>query len=172
MFIIFSKKKYECKKYSQLPTKFSHQGDRDILDISKITQSSSYSQNDNNTYDISTVPMYLPNGLKVYIDKVIHNVQVKDIHLNESEIPNLKDLINYLLNTDITKLATKDLEKLKNNVSHYIQLITDFLSSNTNADQNWKNLLKCLGYIDQILKKSNQSNLQQTYKEVKKHYQN
>ena len=80
----------------------------------------------------------------------------------------MKDLINYLLNTDITKLAKKDLEKLKNNVSHYIQLITDFLSSNTNADQNWKNLLKCLGYIDQILKKSNLSNLQQTYKEVKK----
>ena len=80
VFIIFSKKKYDCKKYSQLPTKFSHQGDRDILDISKITQSSSYSQNDNNTYDISTVPMYLPNGLKVYIYKVIHNVQVKDIN--------------------------------------------------------------------------------------------
>jgi hypothetical protein len=156
-----------------LPKKFLYNNDPNTIDIATLSQSSNYKQEKDGSRDyvISDNPIYLANGLKIHLDEALVSVHnhaitsaINDMasdDVNHIEITTLDGLVTNLkqINTN-----TSNVQSSRESIDHYIELITNFLGSNPDADTNWKATLKLLGDVRQII---DIKDWQQLPKEVK-----
>lgn len=142
-----------------LPKQFLYNNDPSTIDIATLSQSSNYQQEEDGSRDyvISKNPIYLANGLKIHLDEAL-------VSVNNGAIPSaINDMAPDDDKTTITSLNglvtnlkqinnnTSNVESSRDSIDHYIELITNFLGSNPDADTNWKATLKLLGDVRQII---------------------
>lgn len=142
-----------------LPKQFLYNNDPTTIDIATLSQSSNYKQEDDGSRDyvISNNPIYLANGLKIHLDEALVSVNngaipsvINDLSSDDTKTT-ITSLDGLVTNLKQIKTNTSNVDSSRDSIDHYIELITNFLGSNPDADTNWKATLKLLGDVRQII---------------------
>lgn len=143
-----------------LPKQFLYNNDPSTIDIASLSQSSNYQKENDGSRDyvISKNPIYLANGLKIHLDEALVSVNnegipsaINDMASDDDNKTSITTLDGLVTNLQQIKTNPSNVDSSRESIDHYIELITNFLGSNPDADTNWKATLKLLGDVRQII---------------------
>jgi hypothetical protein len=124
--------------------KFALEGHPDTLQLSKLQVVAL--DNTSKVWNMIKTPVNFPNGIKIYMDKVLGEIPSSIINNNMENNKDSKNIfpLSVVINAIIKGIEDK-FPELKDSVDHYAQLITEFLAHNPSANKLWRDTLDYLG---------------------------